>query len=195
MGKYDLGERYNRFEDFRNLIIKFREEHSGYEVYLKGNHNDSITITYPKHRIACVEYYDGLTYIEENCAFLHIWCNDLGKLFVTLHPCSSKYQRTKEKYVIVCNKNRTPSSKMQPLYLEKLLTYLDAYYNYTSIDGSTNIIKDIIVIWLKSTKHLVIDEIIQPRRTTVLFIKFLQWVITIGFSGILVSLFQGLCKK
>lgn len=191
----DFGDRYNRFEDFRNLIIKFRENHSGYEVYLEGNHDDSITITYPKHRIACVEYHDGLTYIEENCAFLHIWRNDLGKLFVTLHPCSSKYQKTKEKYIIVCNKETTPSHQVQSVFLKKLLIFLDAYYNCTSIDGSTNIIKKGIVSWLRFTRHQVIDETIQPTRIKTLIIKFVQWVITIGFSGILVNLLKDNCNK
>lgn len=132
-------------------------------------------------------------FITEGGAALRYTRTARGSVIVTLYPARSEDHRPREDFIVLQHLRDATSLTGKPR-LRKHFRILIAYCECTSLDGAPQAIDWVLTFWIRFTKPIVVNGKVTRRRIVAVLLTILQWSLTVGFSGALLAVVQGLMK-
>ena len=126
-----------------------------------------------------------LNVLIEYGARLHYNLLDNGMVVALLYPAKTDNISPIENSIII-SRNIDPNCLLK--LSKRHFLFFNSYMRCTSLDGNPNLLDKFIVYWIRFTSHLIIDGKIQSLKYILFFSEIIKYVLTVGFSGFLLSI-------
>jgi hypothetical protein len=118
---------------------------------------------------------------------------DSGHIIILLYPAHSE-NRMQIESSITLKRRLDPKKLKNKKYLKNNWNDLIAYMESTSLDGNPSLFQRMRIFYLRTFKHLIIDNIAKPTRLSKYLKDTIKFVASVGLSGFIVY-FITLCLQ
>lgn len=126
---------------------------------------------------------------SEAGATMFFFKNDDGYVSIQMYPAHTEHRSPIEDFIF-WRMEVDPSRLLDKRFQDCCWRAFMAYMEVTSIDGAPTFWQRIRVWYYRNFKHVVIDKKSVPLRFLGFFKKVGTWVLTVGFSGLVIFLLQ-----
>lgn len=130
-----------------------------------------------------------ISFESEGGTTMLFYKNSDGFVSIRLYPAFTNYSQPIEDF-IVWKTRLDPAKLFKKRFQKKCWNYFMAYMECTSLDGSPSIVQKIRVWYMRNFKNVVENEKRVPKKINTFLNKFFTWVMTVGFSGLVIFLLQ-----
>ena len=204
-------ERNKRYKDFKNFYesaenifesFKLRGEREKYfdDRYILcicpggrwGGNDERIVEFFGGNRP--YDQKNGVAFYAEHGASMLFFKNDNGYVSIQLYPAGTEQRNPKEDFILW--KIRVKPLKLLKLSFQKRCWgVFMAYMEVTSLDGEPCLIQKIRVWYLRNFKNVIVERKDTPIKFYCFLRKVGTWVLTVGFSGLVIFLLQIMLSK
>jgi len=126
---------------------------------------------------------------SEAGATMFFFKNDDGYVSIQMYPAHTEHRHPIEDFII-WRMAVNPSRLLKKRFQKHCWRAFMAYMEVTSIDGAPTFWQRIQVWCYRTFKHVVVDKKEIPLRYVSFISKIGTWVLTVGFSGLVIFLLQ-----
>ena len=119
--------------------------------------------------------------VEEGATLLYT-LNDDGFVSVMLYPAKAENMRLKEELIFL-DRHIDPKTLLLKSTLQSHWRYFMAYMEYSSLDGSPDLVQRLRITYLHTFKSMVIGKIWNKALYKTYLNSLFKFVMTVGFSG------------
>lgn len=181
------GEREEYYEALYNLAICPGSRYGGRESriveFFWGNR------LFDKNEGVNNEGQLNVKFESESGATAFFFKNDDGYVSIMLYPAKTGQRSPIEDFIIWKHRVK-PSHLLDKCFQERCWKAFMAYMEVTSLDGAPTIFQRMHIWYLRNFKQIVIDKKSAPIRFHMFLKNVGTWVLTVGFSGLVIFLLQ-----
>ncbi len=184
--KYN-GDRERYYDDFYNLAVCPGSRMGGLESRIveffwgKRLFDKNESINQDGRRSIHFESEDGTT--------MFFFKNDNGYVSIQLYPDHTEHRSPIEDFIF-WRMEVNPSQLLKQRFQKRCWRAFMAYMEVTSIDGAPTLYQRIQVWYYRNFKRVVVNKKSIPPRYLLFLNKVSTWVMTVGFSGLVIFLLQ-----
>ncbi|MBP9993385.1 MAG: hypothetical protein KBT67_00370 [bacterium] len=198
----DRLNRYDQFNDFavvaegkfKALLAESPSAKRFDDIYMLHVWNDK---QHPKNNVTYVNVgfgsrplivshnNRGFTSTLEDGARLCFYRMETGFVTVSLYPAKTDNRKPFEDCIII-EESIDPKELTKDSVLQELWKCLISYMECTSVDGNPSIWQKRNVKRLRYKRHTVVENVFQETKRSVFWNKVKMFVLTVGFSGVIV---------
>ncbi len=127
----------------------------------------------------------GFSSTLEEGARLCFYRMETGFVTVSLYPAKTDNRKPFEDCIII-EESIDPKDLTNDRVLKRLWKCLISYMECTSVDGNPSLWQKGKVKRLRNNRHTVVDNVFQETKKSVFWNKVKMFVLTVGFSGVIV---------
>lgn len=126
---------------------------------------------------------------SEAGATMFFFKNDDGYVSIQLYPAHTENRRPIEDFIF-WKLRVEPSCLLKSRFQKHCWKAFMAYMEVTSLDGAPSLYQKVYVWYLRHFKNVVVGKKETPVKALSFFKKVGTWVMTVGFSGLVIFLLQ-----
>jgi hypothetical protein len=173
------------FNEFNEKCKSHSELRESYGFYIKpGQDDDEVNIFFGDRAYRATQA--GAWKDKAYGPYLQYFQIDNGNVFVNLYPARTDNHRTTEEFITIDYIKKT-KILLNKKYIAKHYKYLVSCLAVTSIENEPSIADNISFLYLRVTKKYVNRKIMHEPRINKYLKIAITLILTVGFSGFLVS--------
>lgn len=167
-----------RFDDLYSLCVWNDKQHP-------KNNVTFVNVGFDKRMLIVSHNNKGFTSTVEEGARLCFYRMETGFVTISLYPAKTDNRKCIEDCIIL-KQSIDPKDLFRDKTLKSFFYSMISYMECTSIDGNPSYLQKIKVGWLRFKCHMVENNVYKPTHLADFWGSIGRFVVTVGFSGIVV---------